>query len=110
MHPPSPWRDALGAPTAYNAAADHQFIPLLDRFGSKADKAIEAAIHDLVRTERSSMAWPDSRRERLKARIVLRRLAAVGDQRSAPWRLRYDVTAQASRSATNTSPRENIKS
>lgn len=96
MHPPSPWRDSLGVPRPFDAEADRRFAPLLDLFGTSEDKATEAEVRKLLVLGPNTGGWPCGRRARLKARIILRRLAAAGDRRSEPWLSRYDVSARRS--------------
>lgn len=97
MHPPSPWRDALGRPKPFDAEADRRFAPLLDRFGPEEDRDTEIEVRQFLAHGPELGAWPSGRRARLKARIMLRRLAAAGDERSAAWRSRYDVSARSPR-------------
>ena len=95
LHPRSPWRNALGVRHAYNAANDAAFAPLLIEFGLPADTQIQASIAAAIASDRapSTFTWPDERRGRTKARITLRRLAAQGDERVAPWKALHDTTA-----------------
>lgn len=94
LHPRSPWRDALGVRHAYNPAADATFAPLLAEFGLPSDTEIQTAIEAAIASDvaPSAFTWPDSRRGRTKARITLRRIAARGDVRVAPWKALHDTT------------------
>ena len=88
MHPKSPWRTMLGERHPFEPATDAAFRPLLDRFGLSEDRRIE---RDLVAAlDGGSFAWPESRRGRHKARIVLRRAHAAGDDRVKPLRALHD--------------------
>lgn len=91
LHPKSPWRTMLGEKHPFDPATDAAFAPLLARFGLDDDTRVEAALRrDL--DAGTEPAWPDTRRGRQKARIVLRRLAAAGDERVKPWRVLHDHT------------------
>ncbi|MET0248346.1 MAG: hypothetical protein ABW164_01305 [Sphingobium sp.] len=94
LHPRSPWRTMLGERHEFMAEHDIAFAPLLDRFGLAEDKAVDhrlrAAIADRAVPEFAD--WPETRRGRTKARIVLRRLAAAGERDVAPWRALHDRT------------------
>ena len=95
LHPRSPSRDALCVRHTYNPADDAAFAPLLAQFGLPSDTEIQTAIETSVTSDvaPSTFAWPDERRGRTKARITLRRLAARGDTRVAPWKALHDTTA-----------------
>ena len=105
LHPRSPWRDALGVRHAYNAAADAAFAPLLAEFGLPSDTEIQTSIEAAIASgvAPSAFTWPDERRGRAKARITLRRLAARGDARVAPWKALYDTAATAAADALEAS-------
>lgn len=94
LHPRSPWRTMAGERHAFMAGHDDAFAPLLERFGLAQDKAVDrlvrAAVTDRIAPELAD--WPETRRGRAKARIVLRRLAAAGHRNVAPWRAYYDRT------------------
>lgn len=92
MHPRSPWRTMLGEKRPYDAGIDAAFAPMLARYGLAEDALIEADL--LAALDRGTMPelaeWPETRRGRAKARIVLRRLAVAGDERVMPWRVLHD--------------------
>jgi hypothetical protein len=88
LHPPSPWRTALGERRLFCPRTDAAFAPLLRRFESAEDRAVREAI--LAALDDATLPWPQSRRGRHKARIVLRRLQAAGDRRAAAWRAIHD--------------------
>lgn len=88
MHPKSPWRTMLGERHPFEPETDRAFRPLLDRFGLAEDRAVEALI--AAGLDAGELEWPDSRRGRTRARIILRRLAAAGDERVKPWRALHD--------------------
>ncbi len=92
IHPRSPWRNALGERHDYRADIDAAFTPLLARYGLAGDHAVEQ--HLRIAIERGANPefadWPDTRRGRTKARIVLRRMATEGDRRVIPWRAIFD--------------------
>ena len=88
MHPRSPWRTMLGERHPFDPATDAAFAPLLGRFGLAADRQVERDL--LAALDGNDVAWPDGRRARHKARIVLRRLHAAGDTRVARWRALHD--------------------
>jgi hypothetical protein len=88
MHPKSPWRTMLGERHPFEPATDAAFRPLLDRFGLAEDREVERDL--LAGLDADVFPWPESRRARHKARIVLRRLHAAGDPRVKPWRAIHD--------------------
>lgn len=92
MHPRSPWRTVLGEKHPYDADIDAAFAPMLARYGLPDDAKVEAGVlAALARGAAPEFAeWPDTRRGRAKARIVLRRRAACGDDRVKPWRIIHD--------------------
>ncbi|MGE4321641.1 MAG: hypothetical protein AB7E60_01270 [Sphingobium sp.] len=92
MHPPSPWRTMRGEKHPFDAAVDADFAPLLARYGLAEDMAVEADIMDALDhgIAPDHFAWPETRRGRTRARIVLRRRAAAGDERVKAWRVLYD--------------------
>ncbi len=92
LHPRSPWRDQLGERHDFKPDVDRGFEPMLERFGLAEDHAVETALRAAIATGVApEMAdWPETRRGRTKARIVLRRLAAAGDERVQPWRALHD--------------------
>lgn len=95
LHPASPWRDQLGERHDFKADVDRAFTPMLERFGLAVDHAVETALRTAIAAgiEPEAAEWPETRRGRTKARIVLRRLAAVGDERVQPWRALHDRAA-----------------
>jgi len=92
VHPRSPWRTMQGEKHPYDAGIDSAFAPMLARFGLAEDAAVEAdVLAALNRGAAPEFAdWPETRRGRTKARIVLRRRAAAGDERVKPWRVFHD--------------------
>lgn len=90
MHPKSPWLTMLGERHPYQPDTDARFAPLLERFGSVEDKAVAADIMSAIDDVPECANWPEGRRARHKARITLRRLAAIGDPRVKPWRAMHD--------------------
>ncbi|MGC4250148.1 MAG: hypothetical protein QM605_01440 [Sphingobium sp.] len=92
VHPRSPWRTMLGERHDFIPAFDAAFQPYLERFALAEDRDVERWIRALIEggAEPESAQWPDTRRGRTKARIVLRRLAAAGDSRVAGWRALHD--------------------
>lgn len=92
LHPRSPWRTMLGERHDYIPDHDRAFAPLLDRFALPEDRFVEAHLLAAIDTGAAPefADWPETRRGRTKARIVLRRLAAAGDPRVAPWRALHD--------------------
>lgn len=94
VHPRSPWRTMLGERHPFDPAIDAAFAPILQRYGLAEDASVAGA---LLRAIENGAApefaeWPDTRRGRTKARILLRRLAAAGDSRVKPWRALHDRT------------------
>jgi hypothetical protein len=92
MHPHSAWRPLAEGKHVYDAKIDAAFAPILARYGLGEDVAVEEAILAALDSNEAPKAvqWPDTRRGRAKARIVLRRRAAAGDERVAPWRVLHD--------------------
>lgn len=88
-HPKSPWRTMMGVRHPFDAATDSVFAPMLELYGLPDDAVVEADLRATIDAGRD-LAWPDSRRGRAKARIVLRRMAAAGDDRVKPWRALHD--------------------
>lgn len=90
MHPKSPWRTMLGERHPYEPETDVRFAPLLEAFGLDDDKAVSTEIIVALDSAPEFAPWPEGRRARHKARITLRRLAAIGDTRVKPWRALHD--------------------
>jgi hypothetical protein len=92
LHPPSPWRGPAGDKLPFNAVIDAAFLPILSAYGLPEDAEVEARVLNAIGGEPCTELenWPETRRGRIKARIVLRRLAAVGDGRVASWRALFD--------------------
>lgn len=95
MHPQSPWRTMLGERHPFDPATDRAFQPMLDRFALPDDSFVETAWRAAIDAgvAPTEVDWPQTRRGRTKARIVLRRLAAAGDERVKIWRALHDRTA-----------------
>lgn len=92
IHPRSPWRTMLGERHDFKPEIDARFAPLLERYGLAEDRAVDLSLRAAIdRGDTPEFAdWPQTRRGRTKARIVLRRLAAAGEARVDPWRVVYD--------------------
>jgi hypothetical protein len=91
MHPQSPWRTVTGKRHPFEPGIDAAFAPILERFGLPEDRAVAAALAQAVEESSPHLSqWPDSRRGRATARIVLRRLAAAGNPRVKPRRVMHD--------------------
>ncbi|AXB80204.1 hypothetical protein [Novosphingobium sp. P6W] len=88
MHPKSPWRTVLGERHPYEPETDAAFQPLLERFAVPEDVTVERTLRADLGTQ--NLTWPETRRGRHKARIVLRRLHAAGDDRVQSWRALHD--------------------
>lgn len=93
LHPQSPWRDKLGCRKAFDPEADREFEDLLVHHALPEDRHVRQNIENAVvsGTKPTEFDWPGTRRERIQARLTLRRLAARGLQDEvAPWRAIYD--------------------
>ena len=92
MHPRSPWRDNLGRRHAYIEAFDQKFHAVLKTYGLPEDVAVEKALDDAFATNipPEQFAWPDERRGRAKARVVLRRKVLAGEPNALIWKQHYD--------------------
>jgi hypothetical protein len=93
LHPRSPWRDAAGKRTPFDAGLDAYFESLLQQHGLADDRSVRGAVEAAVRDgdDPKLYAWPVSRRGRAQARITLRRLARkMGEDRVALWKTLYD--------------------
>lgn len=88
LHPKSPWRTLLGERHPFEAETDAAFRLLLSEFEASEDAAVERAV--LAGLESDQIDWPETRRGRHKARIMLRRLQVAGDDRARLWRMTYD--------------------
>lgn len=88
MHPKSPWRTLLGERHPYERETDAAFQPLLELFALPEDVIVERELRAAIETQ--NLRWPETRRGRHKARIVLRRLHAAGDDRVKSWRALHD--------------------
>jgi len=91
LHPQSPWRSMLGERHPFACDTDAAFAPLLARYELEEDAEVARSLRRDIDAG-VELRWPDSRRGRNKARIVLRRLAAAGDERVKHWRVQYDRT------------------
>lgn len=94
VHPRSPWRTNLGERHPFDESADAAFLALLENYGLPQDAAVREAVRAAVRSGAAPnhADWPGSRRGRTVARIMLRRMAAAGDEQVGPWRALYDRT------------------
>ncbi|SCW35407.1 hypothetical protein SAMN02927924_00140 [Sphingobium faniae] len=94
IHPRSPWRTLLGERHPHRPDIDTAFMPLLEKYGLAENRAVDAQLRAAISRGASPefVAWPDARCGRTKARIVLRRMAAAGDERVAPWRALFNRT------------------
>lgn len=92
LHPRSPWRDNLGRRHAYDEVFDQKFQTALKTYGLADDIAIERALDDAFAkgTKPDQFTWPDERRGRAKARVVLRRKMLAGEENSELWKQYYD--------------------
>jgi len=92
LHPCAPWRLNADRTATFDPANDHWFASLLHRHGLPSDMEVREGIYAAVARglDPQQALWPETRRGRTVARIALRRLAAAGDERVAPWRARYD--------------------
>lgn len=77
-----------GGRRPFDPETDRAFQPLLGRFGLPEDRAVKTALMSGLESER--LEWPGTRRGRTCARILLRRLAAAGDERVIRWRALHD--------------------
>lgn len=96
FHPRSPWRDGAGKRTEFDASLNAYFESLVDKYGLPEDRMVRRAVEEAVWLGRDPEAfgWPETRRGRAQARIVLRRLAQRhGKQALAPWRALHDHAA-----------------
>lgn len=91
LHPKSPWRTMLGERHPFDPGIDAAFAPLLARYELEEDAEVARSLRRDIDAG-ADLNWPDSRRGRNKARIILRRLAAAGDERVKQWRVQYDRT------------------
>ena len=91
MHPPAPWRETDGKRQLASASIV-RFAPLLRRYESATDAANGRSVRTaIVAGDQPKLYdWPADRRSRVKARIVLRHLAAAGCISVADWRLVHD--------------------
>lgn len=99
MHPRSPWRDADGIRTPYDAGQDESFESILSAYGLEEDRRIRAAIETAISAGQSptALVLPNSRRGRTQLRITLRRLAQkLGKKALADWRALYDPASHDS--------------
>jgi hypothetical protein len=99
MHPRSPWRDADGIRTPYDARQDQSFESILSVYGLEQDRLIRAAVEKAVSEGHSphALASPASRRGRAQLRITLRRLAQrLGQEAVAGWKALYDPATHES--------------
>jgi hypothetical protein len=93
LHPRSPWRDATGKRTPFDADLDAYFESLLEQHGLDDDRNVRRAVEAGVRDNDDPRfySWPVTRRGRAQARITLRRLAqGLGEDKLAPWKALYD--------------------
>lgn len=92
LHPRSPWRTMLGERHDFRPDIDAAFADKLQQFGLPEDERVEKAVRSAIEGGATPefADWADTRRGRTKARITLRRMAAAGDMRVAPWRAHYD--------------------
>jgi len=93
LHPRSPWRDALGSRTLFDAALAEDFDRLLDVYGLQEERRVHAEVEAAVRAgvAATDFTWPQSRRGRAQARITLRKLAQSGNAEILrSWTAFYD--------------------
>ncbi|WP_088190860.1 MULTISPECIES: DUF6925 family protein [Sphingobium] len=91
-HPRSPWRTMLGEKHPYDPAIDVKFAPLLASYALEEDRVVDKDLRNAIESGATPefAHWPETRRGRTKGRIVLRRMAAAGDDRVKPWRALHD--------------------
>jgi len=91
-HPRSAWPVGPDKKRTFDSAADAAFEPILERFQLSEDREVGQYVLGCIGSRRlpEQTQWPETRRGRTKARIVLRRLAAAGDERVKPWRALHD--------------------
>jgi hypothetical protein len=93
MHPRSPWRDAAGQRTPYDAERARAFDLILNRFGLEEDRRLRVEVETAVRRKVLPVEFPKppTRHGRIQLRIVLRRLAQdLGPAVVGSWREVYD--------------------
>ena len=94
MHPRSPWRDAEGRRTPYDAERARAFDVILDQFGLEEDRQLRREVEAAVRREVPPREFPQppTRHGRIQLRIILRRLAQeLGPAVLRSWREVYDA-------------------
>jgi hypothetical protein len=97
LHPQSPWRDAMGNRTPFDADLNAQFEHCLALYGLAEDRRVRSAVESAVRAQASPDGFdtPVSRRGRIQLRIALRRLAQQSrDGTVAGWLARFDPAAE----------------
>lgn len=91
LHPPRPWVGDRHQ-RVLDGACDRSFSALLARYGEQREAMLERHLRAQVMTgsDPTSFSWPRDRRDRIKARLVLRRMSAAGEPRAQAWRMVYD--------------------
>lgn len=92
LTPKSPWRTNRGERHAFDPEVDADLQPYLARFGLPGDCEVEERLRRDIAEGKEPVRehWPNTRRGRAKARIVLRRMAVDGDMRVTAWRDAFD--------------------
>lgn len=92
LHPRSPWWTMLGERHPFKPELDEGFQPFLTRYGLPEDHEIEDRVRGWIeaRVLPTDAVWPETRRGRTKARIVLRRIATEWPAHVAAWRQVFD--------------------
>jgi hypothetical protein len=97
LHPRSPWREADGKRTPYDAALDQSFDDILSTYGLAEDREVRTAVEKAVDSGMAPEKFPvpDTRRGRIQLRITLRRITQRrGIHAVADWQARFDPASQ----------------
>jgi hypothetical protein len=96
LHPQSPWRDAMGNRTPFDADLNQEFERCLSAYGLAEDQRVRSAVESAVRAQISPDHFesPATRRGRIQLRITLRRLSQQSQNAAvSEWRAHYDPAA-----------------
>ena len=97
LHPRSPWREADGKRTPYDAALDRSFDDILSTYGLAEDREVRTAVEKAVDSGMAPERFPvpDTRRGRIQLRITLRRIAQRGGIHAvSDWQARFDPASR----------------
>jgi hypothetical protein len=97
LHPRSPWREADGKRTPYDAALDRSFDDILSAYGLAEDRGVRTAVEKAVDSGMAPEKFPvpGTRRGRIQLRITLRRIAQRrGIHAVADWQAHFDPSSQ----------------